>query len=373
MARNSKWMEKLQKLEGAVNREYDPWNDVIRSPSPSVNFTFGRTHGLPRGFVLTIFGPPRHGKSMLINSMIGQMHKDDPDAICVKYNTEMREGIQVTKKDLEVFGIDENRYMAFDTNEPKYIFDPIEHEVAAMCQDGAPIKLLVIDSTSFIRGRRSLNADTIETQQIGDHALTMKDGLSRILSVIRKYKIATILTCHVAAEMDPHLQRKYGPYKMGGAYALKHFSEFMMLVERDDTAAGRVNLLGKEFVNEDVKDGYDKAESTGLKVRVTMKESPIGNRNRMGQFALDFKQGMINQHEEVFKLGVNRGIVQRPNNRTYVFHDRQWVGKESFIQALSQDEDLCREIIKELRADDIKGVSRQISTEEGPTEEVIAI
>src|SRR4051812_12506136 len=113
MASTRKWMDKLQKLEGAVNRDYDPWSDVIRSPSPSINFTFGRTHGLPRGYVLTIFGPPRHGKSLLINSFIGQMHKDDPDAICVKYNTELREGIQLTRKDMGLFGIDESRYMAF--------------------------------------------------------------------------------------------------------------------------------------------------------------------------------------------------------------------------------------------------------------------
>lgn len=360
---SKKWMEKLQKLEGAVDRQYDPWTNVIRSPSPSVNFIFGRTHGLPLGYVLTMYGPPRHGKSMLINSFIGQLHRDDPDAIAVKYNTEMREGIQLTDADMDTFGIDKNRYIGFDVNQPELIFDPIEKDIAAMCQDGAPIKLLIIDSTSNIRGRRSLNADSVTTQQIGDQALTIKDGLSRVLGVIRKYRIATILTCQVAAEMDPILQKRNGPYKMGGAYALKHYSEFMCCVERNDTKEGRTDLLGNEFVNENLADTNDRPESTGLKVRASMKESPIGVRNRVAEFTLDFKKGIVNQHEEVFKLCSNRGIIGRPNQTTYTFKDRKWVGKASCVQALAQDPDLCKELIKELRLADLAGKITPLKTE----------
>ena len=75
------WMKALNKLEGAVEKSYNPFAYVLRSPSPSVNFTFGNSHGLPFGYTLILYGPPAGGKSLLSNAFIGQLHKDDPEAI----------------------------------------------------------------------------------------------------------------------------------------------------------------------------------------------------------------------------------------------------------------------------------------------------
>ena len=111
---SNKWMKRLQKLEGAVLRDYDPFQNVIRTVSPSVNFVFGNSHGLPLGYSLVLSGPPKGGKSLLCNAFIGQLHRDDPDAIAVKYNTELRELGQLTDHQCAVWGIDRDRYMAPD-------------------------------------------------------------------------------------------------------------------------------------------------------------------------------------------------------------------------------------------------------------------
>jgi GTPase SAR1 family protein len=83
-----------------------------------LNFTFGNTHLLPQGYTLIMWGPPAGGKSILCNAMIGQLHKDDLDAIAVKFNTELREEAQNTKAWRELFGIDDDRYVAYDVNSP---------------------------------------------------------------------------------------------------------------------------------------------------------------------------------------------------------------------------------------------------------------
>ncbi len=119
------WLSKLQKLEGACNAEYNTFAYVLRSPSPSLNFIFGKTHGLPLGFSAVLYGPPKGGKSIICNAFIGQLHKDDPNALAIKFNTELRELGQLTKEQADLFGIDRERYMAFDVNAPDLIFDRI--------------------------------------------------------------------------------------------------------------------------------------------------------------------------------------------------------------------------------------------------------
>jgi RecA/RadA recombinase len=218
---SKKWMEKLAKLDGAVDRAYNPFNNIIRTPSPSVNFIFGNTHGLPLGYSMVLYGPPKGGKSVLANAMIGQLHRDDPDAIAIKFNTERRESVQLTDRMMQVYGIDSSRYIAYETNSAATVFDRIANDIKAMCQEGAPIKLIIIDSITSIVGRRAENADSIETQQIGDDAATLQAGLKMILGTIRDHRIALVLITQLRAEMDRLEQMRGNSTKMAGAFALK--------------------------------------------------------------------------------------------------------------------------------------------------------
>lgn len=366
----NKWMTKLAKLEGAVTEKYDPFAHCIETPSPSVNFCFGNTWGLPQGFTLALYGPPKGGKTLLCNMMIGQLHKSDPDAMVVKYNTEMRELGQLTDAQAALWGIDRDRYMAFDVNAPALVFDAIEKDVAAMCQDGMPLKLIVIDSITGIQGRRAMNATSIDVQQIGDHALTIQEGLKRILPIQRKYKIAIVLTCHVRAEMDMLEQKRGNKVKMAASFGVQHHAEYFMMVEPNRNAEGRTDLSGNEFRNENLgdlrKDG-GKGEQTGHKIRVCMKDSSLGPKGRVGEFTLDYHNGIQNVHEEVFLLAANRGVLDRPNNTSYVFGDKKWVGKQACLDALRESPELQRQILAELRLRDIAGKFRAMDAAEGNT------
>jgi hypothetical protein len=195
----SKWMEKLAKLDGAVQRDYDPFQHTIQSPSPSLNFVFGNTWGIPHGYSAIIYGPPKGGKSLILNSMIGQLHQDDPEAIAVKFNTEMREEGQLSNASSDMWGIDQDRYMAYNVNTPDKIFDYIAGPLKAMVDDGMKLKLIGIDSLTGILGRRTMNADTVMQQQIGDEAKTIQDGLKSILETIRHKRITLVGTAHLRA------------------------------------------------------------------------------------------------------------------------------------------------------------------------------
>jgi hypothetical protein len=342
------WLNKLQKMEGAVVGNYNPHSRVIRTPSPSVNFTFGNGYGLPLGFTLALGGPPKGGKSVLCNSAIGQLHKDDPEAFAVKFDTEFREQGQLTEQQTALWGIDKDRYIAYSVNSPESVFDRIEQEISALCQEGMPLKLVVIDSITGIQGRRAMNADSISVQQIGDLALTLQEGFKRILPVQRKHKFAIILTCHIRAEMDLLEQKRGNKVKMALPFGVQHYAEYFMFVEPNRNKEGRTDLAGREFKNEELGDVADNAEQTGHKIKVKMKDSSCGPKGRVGEFTLDYHRGIINTHEEAFLLGKNRGVFEMPTQAQYVFAGEKWIGKDNLLEALHQRPELRKAVLDEV-------------------------
>jgi RecA/RadA recombinase len=350
------WLAKLQKLEGAVLGDYNPHNHVIRTPSPSVNFTFGnKGHGLPLGYGAILYGVPKGGKSLLCTATAGQLHKDDPEAFVVRFDTEFRAEGQLVASDYETWGIDKTRYITYSANSPMLIFDRIEKELNAMVQDGMPLKLVIIDSISSIAGRRFLNADTVETVQIGDHAATIKDGLSRILPIQRKHRFAVLATCQARAEMDPIMVKRGNKIKMQGAFPLQHHFEYFLSVTPNLNKEGRTDLSGNELVNDELTDLRDKSDQTGQKIVVKMMENSCGPKGRTGEFTLDFQKGIVSQYEEIFLLGKNRGVLERPNNTTYVFGDRKFVGLQNMLNALKDEPELANAILFEVLKRDKMG------------------
>jgi RecA/RadA recombinase len=355
---------RLRELEGAMNDYTNPHLDVIRSSSPSFNFIWGNGHGLPAGYSALFWGPPKGGKSLVSNSMIGQLHKDDPEAYAVKFNTEHRERAQLSPQQLTNWGIDIDRYLAFETNTPDHIYDYICKDIAEECANGLKLKLVVIDSINDIIGRRAMNDEknSVMTQQRGDDALTNQEGLRRILSVQRKYNFGLIIVSQQRANQDPDEQARGNTTKAGVANATFHHCEYSVHIERNVLAAAKTDLLGNKFVNEDVsriitsqERKTNDGEQTGHKIRCIMKDSSMGPKGRVAEFTVDYDHGIVNQHEEVFLLGVGRHVIEHPNPQMYAFGGKEWRGKQAIIEALKGDVDMQNAILRELRARDARG------------------
>jgi recA bacterial DNA recombination protein len=376
------WFSKLDEGGSFVDFSKDPFLEGVRSSSPSVNFIFGNTHLLPYGFSMILWGPSKGYKSMLTKDIIGQLHTDDPEALAIVINTELREKVQMNDRVAKEFNIDMKRYRGRDTNKPEEIFDFIENDVAQMCEKGAPVKLLVIDSISDILGRRFLNATTVSTQQMGDHAATVQDGLKRIRAVIRKYNIALILTSHQRDEMDPVEIMRGKKVKMAGANYLKHFAEYFVYTAPNETKDGKTDIFGNKFQLQELSDMNDNPETVSRKVRVMMKGSTVGIAGRTGEFTINLYDGIINTWEELFKLGIARGVLERPTPRSYVLKEYPEAGKEakwsSFEDAatgVKNNEDVQKEILRRIKLADIdlhqKGALGDVMPNafEGPVEE----
>jgi len=356
MAVNKKLMEKLAKLEGAGVERRNVHSTVIGTKSPSFNFVFGKGWGLPFGYSLAMTGLPKAGKSVCLRAMIAQMHADYDDAVAIVYNTEFREEGQLSPAQAGLWGIDMDRYVGFDVNSPELIFDPICKEIPALIEEGLNVRLVAIDSVSGIVGRRSLKNDSVLNLTIGDQAQTVQEGLKRVLAVQRKYQFALVLPTQVRAEMDQVEVMRGNKWKMAASFGLQHHCEYFLWVEADRTKDGKSDLLGNKFEDPELTDLRDNAEKTGHKIRVCMKDSSMGPKGRMGSFTFDYNRGIINTHEEVFLLGVNRGVIEHPSNVKYAFGGREWHGKPAMLQAIKEDADLYRGVLAELRRRDLAGM-----------------
>jgi hypothetical protein len=381
---SNKMMKVFDDIPGFINVEDEsPFSKGIRSPSPSVNFIFGNTHLIPEGASAIFYGPSKSGKSLLANFCVGQLHSDDPDAIAIKFETELREKFQMTPRSMKMFGIDPERYRCRMTNKPNEIFDFIEKDIPLLVEKGMKIKLLVLDSVTDILGRRSMNAKSVDVQQMGDEAATIQNGLKRIKDVLRRYNISMIMVAQERAEMDPVEQMRHKKTKMAGANYLRHFSEYFVYVAPNESADGRVDLLKHDLNVPTGTDDMVKNETLAHRIKVQMKASSVGIAKRVGEFTFHRFKGIINTHEEVFRLGCARGIFVRPNNTSYILQnwpeegkETKWVGKPDCLHALEQDETLKEAVITRVRARDVElftsGTEDQafIAAESGVTDEV---
>jgi hypothetical protein len=236
--------------------------------------------------------------------------------------------------------------------------------VAPMVKDGLKVGMVVIDPVTGIRGRRELEQETVMQHQIGDRAATIKLGLDRIRDFLRSNDIGYILTTHATPEMDRVEQMRGNMEKSTASNGVRHFAEYFINVARIKGKKGQQNLLEQELEDESRKGMDDDALDTGHRIRAWMQANSFGESNRVSEFTFDYQKGIINTNEEVFRLGLNWGVIQKVNNTTYQVGDKRFVGKPATLKALGEAPELQNYVIAQLIAMEHGGTAPKTKDEE---------
>ena len=146
-----------------------------------------------------------------------------------------------------------------------------------------------------------------------------------------------------------------------------HHTEFHINLERNETKTGNQSELEEAFVDDSKKGFDDKGDATAHKVRAWMQSSTCGCSNRVAEFTLDYKRGIVHVEEEVFKLGIRWGIIGRPSTVTYQIGEQKFAGKPACLKALAESRELQQRVLARLL--ELEGTS---SMPEPTTEEAIA-
>lgn len=349
----NKW-KKMLTTDYSLDEEYDPTspNNVISTPSPSVNWLFGNSGGgMSKNSTLLMYAPPKSGKSLMAKAFVADIQRQDPEAITIEYNTEFR-GTQATNN---IFGLDLDRHMVYETNKPSEIFDHLTKDVAEMVAQGMPLRLVIIDSITYVMGVKTANADSVENHTMGDDAMTQGKGLKQIMGFLRKNKIPLIVTAHMRANIDPGNPRA-PQTKAAVSWMVKHSCDYFMSFRRAGAADDRVDIEGNKFTDDDHKDIRGESLLTAHKIIAKMEESSMGPAGRQAMFTLDYDKGFVNQHEEIFMLAKNLGIITTPNNRTYIYGEQKWNGKVEAATAIAESPELAQDLVFKIYQTDAQEV-----------------
>jgi len=340
---SNNWMSKLTKDFGKLAEDMPaPQDHVIKMPSPSLNWAVDNG-GLVEGKSICFFGPESGGKSLLMQLVMIQIQKDDPEAICILFDTEF----SFNKNWFSKLGGDNSRLLVKQTNDPLEIFDKISvgGELHEMLQGGAPIKAVAIDSVKAIRYPKDIKTKTTDQTMGGGGASYLGSALKGVLPVIREFNVTTLLVQQVYEEMDQY-KKMNNPWIIPDGRALKHFNDYMLQVERIDSKAGRI---------EEGTNIHGGAQQVGHIIRVKAKKNRVGAPYRTAQISLSYTQGIINIGEELFDLAKSLGVIYHPisentgkvNTQMWQYKDYESIRGEANMKAwVIGDEKVQKEIFE---------------------------
>ncbi len=336
------WYTKIQKMnQGIVADALESVKTrLLPLPSPSLNWALGG--GLAFGKIATIFGPEQSGKSLVAQLAIAELHKTDPEAWAIWYDAEFSFDKDYAAK----LGVDLKRLWLIQTNKPTNIFDHFADTVWSMIQDGFPCKIMVIDSIKSIMAPKEASLDSIESFVIGDLSSLLNKAFRKIIEPIRKGKVLTICVQQVNEEMDPMKIRRGIKWHVPSGQALKHFSDYMILVEKVEAKSSKLfDPTHKNIQNLPIQVGHT--------VRCKIEKSRVDCPHLVAEFRLRYGVGVVDTELEIAKLAVELGLVSRPNAIMYEFQNYKVKGFKKFVELVQNTPELYRELIKAINNYDV--------------------
>jgi hypothetical protein len=338
------WLKQLQSYDDTVDYDYDSFapENCFYTPSPYFNWIFAnKANGIPKNASVLFFSSPKAGKSLSIYAIIKEMQMRDPTGIAIYFNTEMRGQLQNTA----IPGI------IYDTNSAVNIFDRIETDIKAMVEEGMPLRIIAIDSLNGIMGTKRDATDSVANHLMGDQALTLKNGLGKLIPFCKENKIMLIGTAQMTANFDAG---SYGSKeKMSASWYTRHAFEYYVSLKKAGASEDKQDIEGKSF-EDDIKDARGNKLINSHKVYVKLEESSIGQAGRAGVFTLSYDRGIINQHEEIFFLGKSTGVITTENNRTFEYKGQKFNGKKETAFAIRDNAELAAAILADVKKLDDK-------------------
>lgn len=133
------------------------------------------------------------------------------------------------------------------------------------------------------------------------------------------------------------------PESTPGGKALKH--SLSMMLNFSKIAAKDSMILDKS------------GEAIGHHVRVRIDKNKLARPGRVAQIGLTYTGGIVDKGIEVRDIGARYGIIERPNNKTWILDDQKYNGMNAIAEALEKDEELRMSVLE--RAKEAKKLGKR--------------
>lgn len=241
--------------------------------------------GLARGRIVEIYGPEASGKTSLALTAVGNVQKRGGTAAFIDLENAL------DPRYARVLGVDtDNLYLS----QPEYAEQAFELIIQLV--QSTFVDIIVLDSLAALVPKAELEGD-MEDQHVGLQARIISRALRKLVGLCNQTGTTLILINQLRDKVGGF--SSFGtPETTTGGRSVKFY------------ASQRIDIRRKETLKEG-----DKAYGTRVKIRIA--KNKIAPPFRSGETVLTFGQG-IYKPTEIIESGVELGILERPNSRTWV-------------------------------------------------------
>jgi len=265
--------------------------------------------GIPRGRVTEVYGPEASGKTTLCLHVVASAQKTG--GIAAYIDAEHAVDPAYAKR----LGVDvENLLISQpDTGEQAL-------QIAEMLVRSNAVDVVVIDSVAALVPKAELDGE-MGDQQIGLQARLMSKALRKLTGAISKSRTAMIFINQIRMKIGVMFG---SPETTPGGRALKFYSSVRIEVRR--------------IAN--IKDGD---QTTGTRVRGTVKKNKVAAPYRRAEFDIMFNQG-ISWEGDLIDLGIEAELVQKQGAWFSMGETRLGQGRERAKETLRSDPELAERL-----------------------------
>jgi recombination protein RecA len=192
----------------------------------------------------------------------------------------------------------------------------------------AKMGVIVLDSVAAMEVPTETESD-IGKQNMALMARFLSVELKKLTPLIAKSNVAMIAINQVRVNVG----QKFGnPEGTSGGRALKHACSLMIEVA---PVSGEGNILVDERENK-----------IGHKVIAKVSKNKLGPPARRAEFFTNFTCGVVNVEEELLDLGATWGLIERPNNRSYIINGETLTSRAMAIEYVKNNSGKIEEDIR---------------------------
>lgn len=327
--------------------------DPISTGSYALDAAIG-IGGVPRGRITQLAGAEGSGKTLLALQIVKNWQAQHPENWGLWIDAEF----SLNQEWAKTLGVDMSRLMVLEKNLGSTVFnylcgipnpkDPAKKAKTGFLDDliaqgdANRCGVIVLDSVAAVEPPVAASYE-VGHQNMAAMARFLSQAIPRLLPLINEANVAFVAINQL--RMDPSVQ--YGnPETSPGGKAWKHYCRLM------------INFKQVMAKDELILDAKEKKIGHVINAKIQKNSFAIPTDTK---FAIKYLDGVVNHNIEMVELGIDSGVIQRPNNVMYVYGDQKWKGRETVEEAF-RDPKLFSEVWEKVKI--IRATRRPVETQE---------
>jgi recombination protein RecA len=198
--------------------------------------------------------------------------------------------------------------------------------------------IIVLDSIAVLNTPLEMGAD-IGKANMAPIPRFLSTELKKLTPVVAQANVAFVGINQVRV----NLGQMFGdPTTSPGGKALKHACSLML---------NMAPILSADSV---IKNSS--GEKIGHTVRAKIQKNKVGAPFRQAEYKVEYEKGIVEQNEELFELSIKYGLIERPNNQSYMVYGEKIRGRDAALVCFSKDKDSLEEYDLKVRGMYLSGI-----------------